>query len=307
MKLPALVLSIASILAAGVTYTYDSAGRLATVTYSNGSNISYTYDKAGNVVSRSVQTAAGPSITSVSVANGGADIAQNTWIAIKGFNLVPPDTPSSGVIWSNAPEFAAGKLPAQLNGISVKVNGNPAFVYFYCSAVTSPVCASDQVNVLTPLDSTLGPAQIVVTNGATSSPAFTSNLKTVAPAFLLFNTAGNAAATHADGSLLGPPTLFPGLSTSAAPNEVIIVYGVGFGLPSTSLVNGSATQSGTLPSNPVCQLGSNNVSISFAGLISPGLYQFNMTVPAAAKSGPNPLTCTYGGATTAAGALISVQ
>ena len=88
------------------------------------------YDKAGNVLSRSLSAASGPVINSVTVANGGTDIAQNTWIVIKGANLVPSNTPASGVIWSNAPDFAQGKLPTQLGGVSATVNGKPAFVYF---------------------------------------------------------------------------------------------------------------------------------------------------------------------------------
>ncbi len=292
---------------AAVTYSYDAAGRLITVSYSSGSTISYTYDKAGNVLSRSVQVSTGPNITSVAVANGGSDIAQNTWIVIKGTNLVPASTPASGVIWSNAPEFAQGNMPTTLGGVSVTVHGNPAFIYFYCSAATSTVCSSDQINVLTPLDNTVGPVAIVVTNGNTSSPPFTANMKAIAPAFLLFNAAGYAAATHADGSLLGPASLYPGLSTPATPNETIVVYGVGFGLPATTLVNGSSTQTGALPSNPVCQIGGSNAGVVFAGLTSPGLYQFNLTVPAPAKSGDNALSCSYNGSTTPAGALITVQ
>ena len=30
------------------TYTYDTHGRLISVTYSNGSSVTYTYDAAGN-------------------------------------------------------------------------------------------------------------------------------------------------------------------------------------------------------------------------------------------------------------------
>ena len=295
-------------LSAAVSYSYDPAGRLATITYSDGSTISYTYDKAGNILSRSVQGMGGPMINSVSVANGGADIAQNTWIGIYGVNLVPASTPAGGVTWDNAPDFAQGKLPIQLGGVSVTVNGKPAFVYFYCSAATSSVCASDQINVLTPLDNTLGPVQIVVTSGNTSSPPFTSNMKAIAPAFLLFNTAGDTAARHAsDESLVGPASLYPGFSTPAAPNEVIAVYGVGFGLPATPIVNGALKESGLLPANPVCQIGGNNAAVIFAGLVTPGLYQFNLMVPASAANGDNALSCAYNGSTTPSGAVINVQ
>jgi len=294
-------------LPAAVTYSYDAAGRLATVGYSSGSTISYTYDKAGNLLSRSVQVSSGPNITSATVANGGTDIAQNTWIVIKGTNLVPASTPASGVTWDDAPDFAQGKMPTNLGGVSVTVDNKPAFIYFYCSAATSTVCTSDQINVLTPLDGTVGPVPIVVTSGTTSSPPFTANMKAIAPAFLLFNAAGYAAATHADGSLLGPTSLYPGFSTPAAPNETIIVYGVGFGLPGTTLVNGSSQQSGALATNPACQIGGSNAAVSFAGLTSPGLYQVNLIVPPAANNGDNTLSCIYNGSTTPSGALITVQ
>jgi YD repeat-containing protein len=156
MKLSLLSALIILPLAAAVNYTYDAAGRLVKVDYGNGSTISYTYDKAGNLLSRSVKASSGPAISSVTVANGGTDIAQDTWIVIKGSNLVPAATPAAGVIWSDAPDFASGKLPTQLSGVSVTVNGKAAFIYFYCSAATSSICSADQINVLTPLDATLG-------------------------------------------------------------------------------------------------------------------------------------------------------
>jgi uncharacterized protein (TIGR03437 family) len=249
----------------------------------------------------------GPVIYSVSTAYAGAGIAQNTYIVIKGSNLVPPTTSANGIIWNTAPSFASGLMPTQLNGVSVSVNNQPAFVYFYCSAETDPACTVDQLNVLTPLDSTLGPVPVVVTSGNASTATFTATMQTVAPSFLLFSTAGYVAATHVNGSLLGPTSLYPGLATPATPNEVIVLYAVGFGLPSTALVNGSAIQSGSLPTLPVCAIGGNPAAVGFAGLISPGLYQLNVTVPASAASGDNIVSCTYGGFSTPTGDLISVQ
>lgn len=143
----------------------------------------------------------GPAIISVSTANGGPGIAQNTYIVIKGEDLVPPTTSANGAIWGSAPSFASGLMPTELGGVSVKVNNKPAFVYFYCSAATDPACVVDQLNILTPLDNTTGPVPIVVTNGSASTPAFTATMQTVAPSFLLFGTAGYVAATHANGSL----------------------------------------------------------------------------------------------------------
>jgi uncharacterized protein (TIGR03437 family) len=51
------------------------------------------------------------------------------------------------------------------------------FVYFVSPA---------QVNVLTPLDSTTGPEQVVVNNNGVLCPRFTATENAVAPSFALF-------------------------------------------------------------------------------------------------------------------------
>jgi uncharacterized protein (TIGR03437 family) len=116
-------------------------------------------------------------------------------------------------------------------------------------------------------------------------------------------------AQHANFSLLGPASMSqPGASfTPARPGETIILYANGFGLPSTTIVEGSATQTGQLPALPTVQIGNLPANVTFAGVISPGLYQLNVTVPASAPSGDNAVTCSYAGVTTPAGALIPVQ
>ena len=254
--------------------------------------------------------AAIPAITSVGVANGGTDIAQNTWIVIRGTNLTPTYTPQNGVVWSTAPEFASGHLPTQLSGfpVTVTVNQRPAYLYFFCAAATSS-CAGDQINVLTPLDDTVGPVQIVVAVGGVSSAPFTVNMRGAAPAFPLVPATQYSLATHADNSLVGPVSLSaPGYPfTPARPNETISFYGFGFGLPSAGLASGSAAQSGTLPALPGIQIGGLPASVTYAGVVSPGLYLFNVVVPGDVPSGDNSVTCTYGGASIAAGTRIAVQ
>lgn len=302
-----ILLGAGLVCAAPVNYSYDAAGRLTKVDYGNGSAIAYSYDAAGNLLSRQV-TAVGPLIASVTTAYGSSTISQNDFIVIKGSNLVPGNTPASGVTWSTAPSFATGQLPTQLNNVSVTVDNKPAFVYFYCSAATDPACSQDQLNVLTPLDSTTGPVQVVVTSGTTASPAFTVNMQAVSPAFLLFGATQYIAATHASNALVGPTTLYQGSSTPAQTNEEIVLYAVGFGLPPAALVNGAEIQSGSLATLPVCTVGTNAAVVAFAGLNGiAGLYQLNLTIPAAASSGDNPVSCTYNGATTPAGDLVTVQ
>jgi len=40
--------------AATITFTYDALGRLATVTYPNGTVVTYSYDSVGNRTARAV-------------------------------------------------------------------------------------------------------------------------------------------------------------------------------------------------------------------------------------------------------------
>src|SRR5262249_51154894 len=114
-----------------------------------------------------------PMITQVKTAFGSTDIANNAWLQINGTNLAPTNTAATGVDWSNAPEFASGKMPTKLGAIDgVTINGKPAYIFFFCSAATNPSCSGgDQINVLSPLDPTTGFVTVVVTrNGVSSAP-----------------------------------------------------------------------------------------------------------------------------------------
>ena len=285
-----------------IAYTTGPLAR-AVVLWTSASNLPVDL----GAISTQILTATGPSISSVTTANGPTSIAENTWIVIKGTNLVPANAPAAGLDWSSAPDFAKGQLPTEIGSVSLTVNGKPAFVYFYCSAVTSTVCTSDQINILTPLDSTTGPVEVVVNNQGVLSAPFTVNMGVIEPSFLLFSPAGYITATHADGSLLGPTSLYPGYSTPAKPGETIVAYAVGFGLPPNALTNGSSTQSGVLSPVPTCQIGGQPASVAFAGLVSPGLYQFNLTVPSGLAAGNQAIQCSYNGASTPAGNVIAVQ
>jgi uncharacterized protein (TIGR03437 family) len=219
--------------------------------------------------------------------------------------LVPTTTPAAGVDWSSAPEFLQNRMPTQLQNIRVTVNGKPGYVYFFCSAATSAICSEDQINVLTPLDSTVGPVEIVVFNGETPSPPFVVTQRERSPALMQFDTARHVIATHLNGKIVGPATLYPGFSTPADWFERIVVYGVGWGIGSTALTEGSAAQSGTFP-NLTCTIGGQTVTPTFAGLISPGLTQINLRVPPFLDEGDNPISCSIGEYTVAVEALLAI-
>ncbi|MBN8730457.1 MAG: VCBS repeat-containing protein [Acidobacteria bacterium] len=251
-----------------------------------------------------------PIISAVNVAGGGSDIAQNSWVEIRSTNLVPAGIPASGLDWSGAPEFTSGHLPESLPGlpVTVTVNGRPAYVYFVCRAAASSQCAMDQINVLTPLDDTLGVVPAVVRAGGVSSEPFLVNLRAAAPGFPLVGGTRYLVATHADYSLVGPSSLStPGYHFApASPGEIITIYGFGFGLPTAALTPGSSSQSGALPIPPAVEIGGVPVPVIFAGVVSPGLYQLNVRVPDTLQEGDHPLRCIYAGFSSAAGPLVAV-
>src|SRR6202043_2096596 len=74
--------------------------------------------------------------------------------------------------WTAA-ELANGKLPVQLDGVSVTMDGKPAYVYY-----VSP----SQIDVIAPADSNTGSVQVVVTNTGVASASVTAAFQTAAPA-----------------------------------------------------------------------------------------------------------------------------
>jgi uncharacterized protein (TIGR03437 family) len=240
-------------------------------------------------------TTATPTITAVANAEGGvATIAPNMWVTINGTNLGPPGDTR---IWANS-DFTGGQLPTSLDGLSVTVNGVPAYIYY-----VSPT----QVNILTPPNAISGSVPVQVSDNGAISAKFMVQAQAEAPSFFVFGGGPYIAATHANGGYLGPTTLYPGSTTPAQPGETIVMYANGFGSTSTPVVSGSETQSGTLSPLPVITIGGVAATVTFAGLVSPGEFQFNVIVPPSLANGDQPTMATYNGFTTQAGTLITVQ
>jgi uncharacterized protein (TIGR03437 family) len=234
-------------------------------------------------------------ITGVANAEGGSTtIAPNTWVSISGFALAPVGDSRP---WQGS-DFTNGQMPSKLDGVSVSMNGENAYVYYI-----SP----GQINVLTPPDVAPGPVQVVVTSSGMKSGSFTAQAQATSPSFFIFGGGPYVVATHAEGSLIGPATLYPGLTTPASPGETIVLYANGFGPVSPPVSAGSATQVGKLPTMPTIQIGGTSASVQFAGLVSPGLFQFNIIVPAITANGDNALAAQYSGGTTQPAVLLTVE
>lgn len=280
--------------------------------YANATGpISWTNSSQGYSASATMTTSPGAQITQVKTIFGFPQVAFNTWLEIHGHNLVPADTPATGVDWSNAPDFANGMMPTQLGPVGVAFGGGlvPGYIYFYCSAKTNPNCADDQINVLAPLLPVNNPVPVPVSvlNNDVPIARTVTFREHLSPAFLSFDTKGHIAARHVDGSLMAPASLYPGASTPAKPGEIIELYGAGFGSVPGGLVEGSSTQSGSLSTAGLsCWVSGLNAQ-AVGALVSPGLYQINLTVPKGTPSGDNPVVCIYNFYPTFPGALIAVQ
>jgi uncharacterized protein (TIGR03437 family) len=241
-----------------------------------------------------------PVITQVGNAFGLSPvIAPNTWVAVLGSNLSPADTR----IWQ-ASDFGNNQLPAQLDGVSVTVNGKNAYLYY-----VSPT----QINILTPPDALSGSVPVQVTVGGVKSNLVTLQAQAQSLSFFEFVSTVNGLpyiyGRHAsDNSLIGPTNLYPGLTTPAKPGEIIYVAGTGFGATNVPVVSGALSQGGTLPTPwPVITVGGTAVPVSFAGLIADGTYQFNFTVPANAPNGDLSISASYNGLSTQSGLLLTVH
>ena len=239
----------------------------------------------------------GPVIAEVANAEGEIPtVAPNTWVEIKGAKLGPA---GDSRIWQDA-DFVGNQMPAQLDHVSVTVNGKNAYLYYI-----SPT----QINVLTPPDAMNGPVQVVVTNNGTAGAPFTAQAQPLSPSFFVFNGGPYVAARHADFSLLGPANLsVPGYSFAPAkPGDIVLLYANGFGPTNVPVISGSTTQSGTLSQLPAVKIGGVTATVLFAGVVGPGQFQFNVVIPASLGNGDQTVTATYGGVSTQPGVLITVH
>jgi uncharacterized protein (TIGR03437 family) len=238
-----------------------------------------------------------PAVTLVANAFGDTPlIAPNTWVYLKGSNLSPAGDTR---IWQGS-DFFAGQMPSQLDGVGALVNGKSAYVYY-----VSPT----QVNILTPPDAIQGPVQVQLTVDGVLSNTMSVPSQALSPSFFVFvsNGAQYVYGRHLSGGLIGPPSLFTGLTTPVKPGETIVLAANGFGTTSSPVVSGSVAQSGTLPVLPTITIGGVPATVLFAGLVSPGDYQFNVVVPASLSDGDKPIVATFNGANTQTGVLITIQ
>lgn len=231
-------------------------------------------------------------------------LAPNTWVTIRGGALS-----ATTRAWG-ATDFVNNRLPAQLDGVSAAINGEPAYV-----SLVSP----SQLNLLIPADLPPSAVQIQVMNNGLKSSVIAATLQATAPAFFAIgaaNVAGNTyiAAEHSDGSVAGPPNLVTGLSTTPFKvGEAIVLFGTGMGVTNPPAPDGQIlTTALPLSLTPTVTIGGLNVQVAFAGLVGPGLYQINAVIPTglnfagATGNVDIPISVQVGAAKSQPNAVISV-
>lgn len=242
--------------------------------------------------------AAGPAITAV--VNGASfqpGFEAGSWVTISGSDLA---NTNPGRTWL-ASEIVNGHLPTSLDGVSVTINGNPAYVYYI-----SPT----QLNVQAPSDSATGPVNVVVTNNGAVSKPFVAQLQSFAPAFFQYTgTAFAIAERYPDYALVANPASISG-TVAAKPGDILILWGTGFGATDPTTPAGIAvTGAPAVAALPSVTVGGVPVTV-ISGVLSPGsagLYQIAVQLPANVPAGVVPVKATVGGTQSPAAISIFVS
>lgn len=230
-------------------------------------------------------------VVSASAFNQNAGLASGTWLEMFGSGLSTTTRSWAG------DDFNGSLAPTSLDGVSVTINGIPAFVDF-----VSP----GQVNIQAPDDATTGAGiQIQLTNGTVRSNVVTMPKAAIAPALLAppnFNVGGHqfVVAQFPGQTYVGKPGLIDGLNfRPARPGDIITIYGIGFG-PVIPATPAGVIASGTtvLQNQANFRFGGVPATLVYSGLApsAVGLYQFNVTVPNIA-AGDIPISVDTGGVT----------
>ncbi len=293
-----LAVSPASGGAPGTLSVSINPANLAAGTYTSALQVSAagaSGSPASIAITLTVQgTQPAPGITAVTNAGGfQTNFASATWVSIFGTNLS-----TATYTWQNS-DFVNGMLPTSLEGVSVTINGMPAFIDYI-----SP----GQINVLAPDDAATGSVQVQVTVAQQASNSFSVPKNQFSPAFFTIDNGAYVAALHSDYTLVGSTNLLPGVTTRPAqPGETIQLYGTGFGPTNPALPTAQLVSTPAVLANQVqVTIGGMAATVVYAGLVESGTYQLNVTLPNL-PNGDAPIVAIIGGVTTQTGVSITVQ
>ncbi|MGA2132303.1 MAG: putative glycoside hydrolase [Bryobacteraceae bacterium] len=271
-------------LIADAVYVYSAA------LYNDGSAAnSVTLAPMDGILLQRTQPLAAPASRVTSVADAASFSPATTpagWVSIFGAGFS-----NTTQTWT-AENFVNGQLPTSLGGVSVSIDGQPAYISYV---------GPQQINALVPADSTIGSVSVQVQTPQGASYPGTIMLQRLAPELFAWAPGGvnYAAAEHADGTVISP-------QQPVHAGEVIELYGTGFGPTSPPIpVSQAAFQPAVLAQPATASIGGMPATVTWAGLIAPGLYQVNVQVPSVA-AGDQPVVLSVAGFASAGGVYLPV-
>jgi uncharacterized protein (TIGR03437 family) len=228
------------------------------------------------------------------VINGGSyqtgNIVSGSWVAIKGTGF----TTKTGD-WSNF-DFSKGTLPTTLNGVQVLFNGQPGAMWYLIDG--SP----QQINVQAPANLS-GNVTVQVVRDGVAGNSVTSTATEAAPGIFSYTLDGGTtfypSAVFLDGTLLGDPAVAASARKAKAGDKIVLF--ANSLAPSTA---GVVSVSGS--THPVTvTIGSTTFPADFSGLVAPGEFQINITVPDLGGAGNFPIKLNIDGKSSQSGVLFA--
>ncbi|MEO5926738.1 MAG: hypothetical protein ABIR70_23190 [Bryobacteraceae bacterium] len=208
---------------------------------------------------------------------GNAGFSSNMYVEIYGSNFA-----RTARTWTGD-DFTGAYAPTSLNGVSVTVNGKPAFIYY-----VSP----GQININVPDDAVTGSVAVQVKTIEGFSNNVTVNRSRLSPTMLTtpqFSIGGKqyvVALTPNFASYIGRPDMIAGASfVTAKPGDLVSIYALGLGATSPATQAGVvASQNSPLLLPLQIKIGGVEAEVPFKGMLanSIGLYQLNVKIPSVA-------------------------
>jgi uncharacterized protein (TIGR03437 family) len=218
------------------------------------------------------------------VINGGSylpgDLVSGSWVAIKGDGFT-----DQTMDWSHS-DFSTGFLPATLNGVQVLFNGQPGAIWYLIAG------APQQINVQAPPNLSGNVTVQVIRNGVASNIVTTAAVQ-VAPAIFPYTLDNGKtfypSAVFLDGTRLGDPAIFPG-ARKATVGDHVSLYANSLAPSPAGVVSVYAL------TDPVTvTIGPATFPADFAGLVAPGAFLINITVPKLPDTANYPVTLEIDG------------
>jgi uncharacterized protein (TIGR03437 family) len=284
--------------AQSLSYAYDAAGRVSSITYPSGKIVSLIYDASGNLLRRQVITpVAGPTPV---LAPGGVVNAASF--------LAGPVSPGELVTI-----YGTGIGPAKLANYSLlggfvdTLTGETSILF---DGVPSPLiyASAGQTTAIVPYG-VAGKATtniVAVYQGRASAPLAVP-VTTAAPALFSADSSGKG-----QGAILNQDNSVNSPSKPAAQGSVVVLFGTGEGATNPAGVDGriAATVFPKPLQNVTVSIGGQNAQVLYAGtgpFQVAGVFQINAMVPQGIVSGAVPVVVTVGTSSSPSGVTVSVQ